>query len=63
MDVMKARRGQWKTPVKKTGPNDAKHVIWATGESFLLLFAFFSMMCIGNIIVITVQIGYILQSI
>ena len=32
MDVIKARKGQWKTPVKKTSPNDVKRVVWATAE-------------------------------
>ena len=32
MDVIKARKGQWKTPVKKTSPNDVKCVVWATAE-------------------------------
>jgi hypothetical protein len=41
MDVLKARRGYWKAPAKKTGPNDASRVVWAIGESFFILFAFF----------------------
>ena len=43
MDVIKARKGQWKTPMKKMGPNDAFHVIWATGESFIIIIHLFSM--------------------
>ena len=34
IDVILARRGKLEAPAKKTGPNDARRVIWALGESF-----------------------------
>jgi len=32
MSVIKGRKGLGKTMMTKTGPNDARHVVWALGE-------------------------------
>jgi hypothetical protein len=32
---------RWQAATMRTGPNDAKHVVWAIGEFFFFLFGFF----------------------
>ena len=36
IDVLLVRRGKLEAPAKKTGPNDARRVVWACGESFYI---------------------------
>ena len=31
----------WEATMKRSGPNDAKRVVWAISEFFLILFVFF----------------------
>src|ERR1700678_3073443 len=38
--VLQAREGFVSTAITKTGPNDARHVVWALGAMFLILFYF-----------------------
>jgi hypothetical protein len=41
IDVLEPRRGSMEAATMTTGPNDAKCVVWALGESFFLIFVFF----------------------
>src|ERR1700678_2339922 len=36
--VLQAREGFGSTAITKTGPNDARHIVWALGAMFLILF-------------------------
>ena len=35
-EVLNVQRAFWKAMVTVTGPNDARHVVWALGEFFIL---------------------------
>ena len=35
---MKVQKGVWKATMRITGPNNVRHVIWALGECFFILF-------------------------
>ena len=46
MDIIKLRRGSGKEVARRTGPNDARRVIWGIGEFFLFSLHFFYMLTI-----------------
>ena len=41
-EVLNVQRAFWKATVTVTGPNDARHVVWALGEFFFFSLFFFN---------------------